>query len=120
MVLLARLTRALAIVTATTTSGAPGATLTFSPPEVDAYEAVVPFVVNGLWNVDVKVRGEGCELKLELAEPQQQQLALGAVPVHQQAARTVGLVNRSRRAIDVSLLDAAAALAPRSVHLSLG
>ena len=68
--------------------------LTFSPPEVDAYEAVVPFVVNGLWNVDVKVRGEGCELKLELAEPQQQQLALGAVPVHQQAlpvARTLPL-----------------------------
>ena len=34
MVLLARLTRALAIVTATTTSGAPGTTLTFSPPEL--------------------------------------------------------------------------------------
>jgi len=39
---------------------------------------------------------------------------------HPQAARTVALVNRSRRAIDVSLLDAAAALAPKSVHLSFG
>ena len=94
--------------------------LTFSPPAVAAYEAALSFVVNGLWNVEVKVRGEGCELKLELVEPQQQQLALGAVPVYQQAARTVALVNRSRRAIDVSLLDAAAALAPKSVHLSFG
>ena len=110
--------------------------LTFSPPAVGAYEAALSFVVNGLWNVEVKVRrispisplylpctspyislvsrlylpvspptsplhlpctsptsplhlaqvrGEGCELKLELAEPQQQQLSLGAVPVHQQA-----------------------------------
>ena len=103
---------------------APGETsevlLTFSPPAVAAYEAALSFVVNGLWNVEVKVRGEGCELKLELVEPQQQQLALGAVPVYQQAARTVALVNRSRRAIDVSLLDAAAALAPKSVHLSFG
>jgi len=34
------------------------------------------------------VRGEGCELKLELVEPPQQQLALGAVPVYQQAGST--------------------------------
>jgi hypothetical protein len=34
------------------------------------------------------VRGEGCELKLELVEPQQQQLALGAVSVYQQAGST--------------------------------
>ena len=38
----------------------------------------------------------------------------------QQVQRTVALVNRSRRAIDVSLLDAAAALAPKSVLLSFG
>ena len=94
--------------------------LTFSPPEVDAYEAVVPFVVNGLWNVDVKVRGEGCELKLELADPQQQQLNLGAVPVYQQVARQVNLINRSRRAVDIDLRDAAAQLAQKSVLLSLG
>jgi hypothetical protein len=90
--------------------------LTFSPPAVTAYEASLSFVVNGLWNVEVKVccegrpqpqpqpqpqalapalaltltkvRGEGCELKLELVEPQQQQLALGAVPVYQQAGST--------------------------------
>ena len=42
---------------------APGETsevlLTFSPPAVAAYEAALSFVVNGLWNVEVKVRGEG-------------------------------------------------------------
>ena len=94
--------------------------LTFTPPAVESYETSVPFVVNGLWSVEVRVRGEGCDLRLELADPQQQQLNLGAVPVYQQVGKQVNLINRSKRAVDVSLLDAAAALAPRQIGLSFG
>ena len=44
-------------------------TLTFSPPAAEAYKAEMEFLVNGLWNVLVRVAGQGCELRLELSDP---------------------------------------------------
>ena len=54
-------------------------TLVFAPPEAERYVTIVPFLINGLWHQAVEVRGEGCELRLELQNPQQKQLQLGAV-----------------------------------------
>ena len=92
-------------------------TLTFAPPAAEAYSARVDFLVNGLWTVPVDVRGEGCEMRLELADGGQQRVELGALPLHQVGARQVTLVNRSRRAVDVSFADAADALAAKAVGL---
>ena len=114
---------AAAAITATTTKTvlAPGehseVTLTFAPPAAEAYSARVDFLVNGLWTVPVDVRGEGCEMRLELADGGQQRVELGALPLHQVGARQVTLVNRSRRAVDVSFADAADALAAKAVGL---
>ncbi|KAL1499824.1 hypothetical protein AB1Y20_012509 [Prymnesium parvum] len=95
-------------------------TIVFTPREAEQYKTLVPFLINGLWHQSVDVLGEGCELRLELQNPQQQQLQLGSLQIHQQASRTVNLVNRSRCPVDISASDAATALRRKSVHLTLG
>jgi P pilus assembly chaperone PapD len=96
-------------------------TFSFSPSSVGAYETKVPFLVNGLWPVKVSVRGEGCEMKLELADhATEQQVSFGAIHPLQTAVRSVTLTNRSRRAIDVSAHEAAEQLLPKHVSISFG
>jgi len=95
--------------------------LTFSPGSVRHYEAKIPFLINGLWPIIVHVRGEGCEMKLELSDPANEQYVdFGAVRPMQLTTRVVTLINRSRRAIDVSLSEAADKLRSRSISISLG
>jgi len=95
--------------------------LVFSPPAVGAYEAKLQFLINGLWPVAVSVRGEGCEMKLELSDPAtEQQVSFGSVHPFQPALRTVTLVNRSRRAVDLSLHEAADKLRAKAISISLG
>lgn len=92
--------------------------LSFAPPTAGRFVATLPFLVNGLWSQSVEVVGEGCELRLELVDPTQQQLAFGSVPLHQQAMRTVAVINRSRRPVEVCLAAAAAMLARYSVAIA--
>lgn len=94
-------------------------TLLFTPSETRPYSTLLPILINGLWHQSVEVRGEGCELRLELQTPSQQQLHLNSLQIHQQTTRSVGLVNRSRCPVTLSLADAAATLADHSVSLSL-
>ena len=77
--------------------------ITFSPPAAEKYEAQLPFIINGLSSTLVPVRGEGCELRLELADAtRDQQVKLGPIRPQQQQSRSVSIVNRSRRPVDVS------------------
>lgn len=92
--------------------------LAFAPPTAGKFSTRLPFLINGLYMQSVTVSGEGCELRLELAEPNQVHVSLGAVPLHQTVTRSVGIVNRSRRPVDVSLAEAAAKL--RSRQLLIG
>jgi len=92
--------------------------LAFAPPTAGKFSTKLPFLINGLYMQSVTVQGEGCDLRVELADPSQQQLSLGSVPHGQSVSRSVGLVNRSRRPVDVSLAEAAERLREKSVLLS--
>ena len=55
--------------------------------------------------MNVNVKGEGCLLKVELANPTQSLVALGSLRVGQEATRKVLLVNKSKRAALFTLED---------------
>jgi len=109
--------------TASRTVLAPGdeaeVTLVFSPPTADKFEVQLPFLVNGLSSVMVPLRGEGCELRLELADSSDQHVHFGSVHPQQQSSRSVSLINRSRKAVDISLVEAADALRSKAVSMAL-
>ena len=92
--------------------------LAFAPPSVGKFTTKLPFLINGLYMQSVTIMGEGCDMRLELADPAQQQLNLGPVALNQSVFRSVGIVNRSRRPVDVSLADAAEKLRDKSLLLA--
>jgi hydrocephalus-inducing protein len=77
----------------------------FTAREVQQYHETIKFELNGLYTVNVIVRGEGCLLKVELANPTQSLCALGTLRVGQDAVRKVLLVNKSKRAAKFTLED---------------
>jgi len=88
---------------------APGATLDvpirFAPREVKEYAFVVPFVVNGATKVPVNILGSGINARLELVNGSQRRTNFGLVNVNAQAVRTVAVVNRSKRALPIQLIE---------------
>merc|ERR1711871_1495544 len=79
--------------------------IVFTARDVKAYEESIKFELNGLYTVNVIVKGEGCLLKLELANPTQSLVTLGTLRVGQDAVRKVLLSNKSKRAVQFSLED---------------
>eukprot|EP00965_Chrysotila_dentata_P045391 1508029-Pleurochrysis_carterae.AAC.3 len=60
-------------------------------------------------------------MRLELADPTaEQRVSFGAVHPHNTATRTVTLINRSKRELDVTVADADAALHAKCISLLLG
>jgi hydrocephalus-inducing protein len=80
--------------------------ITFRPSAPLAYEEVLALEVNGLFTIPVTLKGEGCPLALELANPAQRKVNFGSVMVKQSASSTVALVNRSRAPVTASLAPA--------------
>ncbi len=70
------------------------------------HDARAALQVAGLFTIPVQLRGEGCPLALELANPAQQRVNFGSVMARQSATRTVPLVNRSRAPVTLSLAPA--------------
>ena len=56
--------------------------LSFAPPTAGKFTTKLPFLINGLYMQSVTVSGEGCDLRLELADPNQVNVNLGAVPLN--------------------------------------
>ena len=79
--------------------------IVFTARDTHQYEETIKFELNGLYTVNVIVRGEGCLLKLELANPTQSLVTLGTLRVGQDAVRKVLLSNKSKRAVQFSLED---------------
>jgi len=92
--------------------------LAFAPPTVGKFSTKLPFLINGLYMQSVTVSGEGCELRLELSDPNQLNVNIPSVPLHSSVTRSVPIMNRSRRPVDVSLADAAAKLRAKSLLVS--
>jgi len=91
--------------------------IVFAPPSAGQFSTSIPFLINSLWGVQVAISGEGCDMRLELADPNQQQISLGNQAVHSGVFRSVPIVNRSRRAVDVNLSTAAERLLGKQISL---
>eukprot|EP00775_Hariotina_reticulata_P008964 gene8964-9139_t len=78
--------------------------VTFKPTAAQTYTTVMPLRVNGLYNINIMLGGEGVPLRIELLKPEQQQrgIAFGAVPCGSSCSRTLSLVNRGRASAFVS------------------
>nr|KAJ3422703.1 hypothetical protein HK105_006819 [Polyrhizophydium stewartii] len=93
-------------------------TLSFFPREQTVYSTAIKFEVNGLSTVDVAVRGEGVEHRIEA---DQRQLNFGALRVGHSSVRTLKLANKSKLAAQFSIGPASTieTLLSYGVHLSM-
>ncbi len=69
------------------------------------YAFVVPFIVNGTTKVPVNVVGNGINARLELVNGSQRRTNFGLVNVGSDASRNVAIVNRSKKALPIQLLE---------------
>ncbi|XP_078720178.1 hydrocephalus-inducing protein homolog isoform X2 [Lampetra fluviatilis] len=77
--------------------------ITFHPRRAMRYRDDIIFVVNGVSRHTLEVRGEGTEMKIEVANPKWKVVNLGALRVGQTIKKTVPLVNNSRAPLTFSL-----------------
>jgi hydrocephalus-inducing protein len=77
----------------------------FAPRDVKDYEFIVPFVVNGTSRVNVNVVGKGINARVELASASNRRTNFGIVNVGSEVRKPIQLVNRSKRAVNVQLLE---------------
>ena len=81
--------------------------LTFTPDAAERYSTVVPFQVNGLYVVNVSVKGEGVPLRVEMIDrPVSWDVPFGRLRATQSATREFKFVNRSRLPATIRLDDA--------------
>ena len=94
----------------------------FAPREVKDYAFVIPFVVNGATKVPVNILGSGINARLELVNGSQRRTNFGLVNVGSSTTRSVAIVNRSKRALPVELIEegeyGAGALSDRCVSFA--
>ena len=69
-------------------------TVSFMPRESRDYRAVIPFQINGLYNVNVVVTGEGVPLRLDLANPAQTAVSFGGGVIENKHSTVVESTNR--------------------------
>ncbi|XP_076808093.1 hydrocephalus-inducing protein homolog isoform X2 [Clavelina lepadiformis] len=86
---------------------APGANadavITFYPRDAISYKEVVKFQVNGLSTHGIELKGEGTEMRVEVANPRQKLVKFGALRVGQATKHIVPIVNRSPTPITLTL-----------------
>ncbi len=71
--------------------------VTFLPREAKAYTAAIPFEINGRHTVTVSIAGSGVPMQVELVNPADKRVHLGALRVGQAVQRSIKVVNRSVR-----------------------
>lgn len=77
----------------------------FTPREVKDYQFSIPFLINGTSKIAVNVLGKGINARLELVNGSQRRTAFGLVNVGSLVQRTILVVNKSKRALPVQLLQ---------------
>ena len=77
----------------------------FAPRDAKDYVFIVPFVINGTGKVPVNIIGVGINARLELANQSQRRLNFGTVNVGSECVKVVNVVNRSKKALPVQILD---------------
>ena len=75
----------------------------FTPREIQKYNEVVTFDFNGIFKIDVVIKGEGIPMNIELVDPDQHIVDFGIVSKGSDLTKVVNLINKSRKAIQFSL-----------------
>jgi len=87
----------------------PGAVLDvpirFAPRDVKDYTFSIPFVVNATSKVPVTVIGRGINARLEMVSASQRNTRFGLVNVGAEVRKLIALVNRSKKALPVQLVE---------------
>ncbi|KAL3657260.1 hypothetical protein V7S43_017769 [Phytophthora oleae] len=79
--------------------------ITFTARQEVSYLEMIPFTINGSSTVNVSIRGEGVFPKVELVNSSMQMVVLGNLQIGHQVARTVKVVNRSKRKTVMECVD---------------
>ncbi|RXM33054.1 Hydrocephalus-inducing protein [Acipenser ruthenus] len=78
--------------------------ITFYPKEAIKYKETVTFEINGFTQQSVEILGQGIEMKVELGDPKQKMVNLGALRVGQTVKRLIPLVNNSHVPLTFNLV----------------
>lgn len=88
----------------------PGVTLDvpihFAPRETIDYAFSIPFLVNGSVQVKVGVVGKGVNARLDMANIAQKKISFGVMSIGKSSTVIVPLINKSKKAITLQILDA--------------
>merc|ERR1719199_1282300 len=87
----------------------------FSPSAEKEYDETIEFLVNEFTRMNVKIRGRGCPMRLELTDLAMQNIDFGILTGGKTVSKRARLVNRSARAITFKLCDENDALQERAV-----
>merc|ERR1719478_573059 len=87
----------------------------FSPDAEKEYDDTIEFLVNEYTRMNVKIRGRGCPMRLELTDLAMQNVDFGITTGGKTVSKHARLVNRSARAITFKLCDENDALQERAV-----
>ncbi|KAK9824158.1 hypothetical protein WJX72_008157 [[Myrmecia] bisecta] len=102
---------------------APGETkdipITFTPHEARAYHETLPFHINGLYTLNIIVKGEGSPLKIDLANPAQRLLSFGSVSRGATASRVLQVINRGRIPTALSFAPSLAMLQQHGIEVAV-
>ena len=95
--------------------------ITFFPREAKAYERIVKIEINGLSTIEIALRGEGTEFRVEPLMNDQRYVNFGAIRVGSSLTRTARIINRSTIPATFSLspLTAIESLQSHGVSLSV-
>jgi hydrocephalus-inducing protein len=77
----------------------------FTPREIKDYQFAIPFLINGTSRVSVNVTGKGIHARLELVNGSQRKVSFGVASLGTTIQRTVMIVNKSKRALPIQLLQ---------------
>lgn len=71
----------------------------FTPREIKKYQETIKLDFNGLYQIDVVVKGQGIPMLLDLKDPDQMYTDFGAVSVNADVTKVIPIINRSAKAI---------------------
>lgn len=75
----------------------------FTPREIHKYQEVICFDFNGIYKVEIEIKGEGIPMNLELVDPEQHIVDFGIIAKGSDLTKTVNLINKSRKPITFTL-----------------
>jgi hydrocephalus-inducing protein len=75
----------------------------FTPREIQKYNEVVTLDFNGIYKIDVVIKGEGIPMNIELVDPDQHIVDFGIVAKGADLTKVVNLINKSRKSITFAL-----------------